>query len=76
MNKLFDLRIVIGIFFLIIGFLLMGYAFLSDGSLEENNKINQKLANAKVYKGWIIGGASLLLVGGVVFVLLKIYRPF
>jgi len=43
---------------------------------EENNKINQKLANAKVYKGWIIGGASLLLVGGVVFVLLKIYRPF
>ncbi|RED23650.1 hypothetical protein BD847_2713 [Flavobacterium cutihirudinis] len=40
MNKLYDLRIVIGIFFLIIGFLLMGYAFFLDGSLEENIKIN------------------------------------
>lgn len=40
MNKLYDLRIVIGIFFLIIGFLLMGYAFLLDDSLKENIKIN------------------------------------
>jgi ABC-type Na+ efflux pump permease subunit len=30
MNKLFDLRFVIGLFFLIIGLLLMGYVFLSD----------------------------------------------
>jgi hypothetical protein len=30
MNKLFDLRFVIGLFFLIIGLLLIGYSFFSD----------------------------------------------
>jgi prolipoprotein diacylglyceryltransferase len=29
MNKLFDLRFVIGSFFLIVGILLLGYSFLS-----------------------------------------------
>lgn len=55
MNKLFDLRIVIGIFFLIIGFLLVGYAFLSDGPLEENNKIN-------LYCGLLFSSFSLLML--------------
>ena len=55
MNKLFDLRIVIGIFFLIIGFLLMGYAFLSDDSLEENNKIN-------LYCGLLFSSFGLLML--------------
>lgn len=41
MNKLYDLRIVIGIFFLILGFLLLGYAFLIDASLEDSIKINR-----------------------------------
>ncbi|MNY63353.1 hypothetical protein D3C86_2002970 [compost metagenome] len=55
MNKLYDLRIVIGIFFLIIGFLLMGYAFLSDGSLEENNRIN-------LYCGLLFSSFGLLML--------------
>jgi uncharacterized membrane protein HdeD (DUF308 family) len=39
MNKLFDLRFVIGLFFLIIGLLLLGYAFLSD-STEYTKEVN------------------------------------
>lgn len=39
MNKLFDLRFVIGLFFLIIGLLLLGYAFLSDVA-EYKMKVN------------------------------------
>ncbi|MFV8346167.1 hypothetical protein [Flavobacterium sp. ZB4P13] len=39
MNKLFDLRFVIGLFFLIIGLLLLGYAFLSDAT-EYKMKVN------------------------------------
>lgn len=54
MNKLYDLRIVIGIFFLIIGFLLIGYAFLSD-DLEENNKIN-------LYCGLLFAAFGLLML--------------
>lgn len=39
MNKLFDLRFVIGLFFLIIGLLLIGYSFLSD-SIEYKKGVN------------------------------------
>ena len=35
MNKLFDLRFVIGSFFLVVGILLLGYSFLS--AQTENN---------------------------------------
>lgn len=55
MNKLYDLRIVIGIFFLIIGLLLIGYAFLSDDSLEENSKIN-------LYCGVLFSSFGLLML--------------
>ncbi|MFH7018448.1 hypothetical protein [Flavobacterium sp. FlaQc-47] len=40
MNKLYDLRFVIGIFFLIVGVLLIGYAFISEGLFEYKMKIN------------------------------------
>jgi len=36
MNKLFDLRFVIGIFFLIIGILLLGYGLFSSRTMEVN----------------------------------------
>ena len=39
MNKLFDLRFVIGLFFLIIGLLLIGYAFLLD-TIEYKKEVN------------------------------------
>ena len=34
MNKLFDLRFVIGIFFLVIGVLLLFYSFLSKAEIN------------------------------------------
>jgi hypothetical protein len=39
MNKLFDLRFVIGLFFLIIGLLLIGYGFFL-GSVEYEKEVN------------------------------------
>jgi hypothetical protein len=39
MNKLFDLRFVIGLFFLIIGMLLIAYSFLSDAG-EYKKEVN------------------------------------
>lgn len=55
MNKLYDLRIVIGIFFLIIGFLLIGYAFLSEDTLEGNKRIN-------LYCGFLFSSFGLLML--------------
>jgi uncharacterized membrane protein HdeD (DUF308 family) len=40
MNKLYDLRFVIGIFFLIVGVLLITYAFISEGFFEYKMKVN------------------------------------
>lgn len=40
MNKLYDLRFVIGVFFLIIGVLLIGYAFVSGSFPEYKMKVN------------------------------------
>ena len=40
MNKLFDLRFVIGVFFLIVGFLLLIYSFLSGDPTEGAHKVN------------------------------------
>jgi uncharacterized membrane protein len=39
MNKLFDLRFVIGAFFTVIGILLLGYSFIS--AAEEHISINR-----------------------------------
>lgn len=39
MNKLFDLRFVIGLFFLIIGFLLIGFGVFL-GSVEYEKEVN------------------------------------
>jgi len=39
MNKILDLRFVIGVFFTLIGLLLVGYSFM--GSLENGQSINR-----------------------------------
>ncbi len=41
MNKLFDLRFVIGSFFLLIGILLLGYSFLSADNVSSTHSINR-----------------------------------
>ena len=41
MNKLFDLRFVIGSFFLIVGILLVGYSFLSDETALNMQTVNR-----------------------------------
>ncbi len=41
MNKLFDLRFVIGSFFLIVGILLLGYSFLSADTELSMHTINR-----------------------------------
>lgn len=40
MNKLYNLSFVIGLFFLLVGLLLIGYAFLSSGFAEYKMKVN------------------------------------
>ena len=41
MNKLLDLRFVIGIFFTLIGLLLLLFSFFSAGEVEEGQRINR-----------------------------------
>ncbi len=41
MNKLFDLRFVIGSFFLIVGILLLGYSFLSTININNSQTVNR-----------------------------------
>jgi hypothetical protein len=53
MNKLFDLRFVIGLFFLIIGLLLIGYSFLSDAT-EYKKEVN-------LYCGLLFSSFGLLM---------------
>ncbi len=40
MKKLFDLRFVIGLFFSVVGFLLLMYHFFVNNNQPENHKIN------------------------------------
>jgi uncharacterized membrane protein HdeD (DUF308 family) len=54
MNKLFDLRFVIGLFFLIIGLLLIGYAFLWD-TTEYKKEVN-------LYCGLLLSSFGLLML--------------
>ena len=54
MNKLFDLRFVIGLFFLIIGLLLIGYAFLSNAT-EYKKEVN-------LYCGLLFSSFGLLML--------------
>lgn len=54
MNKLFDLRFVIGLFFLIIGLLLIGYSFLSDFT-EYKKEVN-------LYCGLLFSSFGLLML--------------
>jgi hypothetical protein len=53
MNKLLDLRFVIGLFFLIIGLLLLGYAFFSD-TTEYKKEVN-------LYCGMLLSSFALLM---------------
>lgn len=53
MNKLFDLRFVIGLFFLIIGLLLAGYSFLLD-TTEDKKEVN-------LYCGLLFSSFGLLM---------------
>ncbi|KQO20693.1 hypothetical protein ASF10_16610 [Flavobacterium sp. Leaf82] len=55
MNKLYDLRFVIGVFFLIIGVLLIGYAFVSESFSEYKMKIN-------LYCGLLFSSFGLLML--------------
>jgi hypothetical protein len=41
MNKLFDLRFVIGSFFLVVGILLLGYSFLSSQTANNFVAVNR-----------------------------------
>ena len=41
MNKLFDLRFVIGSFFLIVGILLLAYSFVSDSTVLNMQTVNR-----------------------------------
>jgi len=41
MNKLFDLRFVIGSFFTVVGILLLGYSFLSADTVLEMHTTNR-----------------------------------
>lgn len=55
MNKLFDLKFVIGIFFLILGVLLLTYALFSLGPFIAGKKIN-------FFCGLFMGVFGLLMV--------------
>ena len=41
MKKLLDLRFVIGVFFVVMSILLLGYSFLSDTSVEDARTVNR-----------------------------------
>ena len=40
MNKLFDLQFVIGLFFLVVGLLLLSYRLISSAAIISKNEIN------------------------------------
>lgn len=58
MNKFFDLRFVIGLFFLIVGLLLLGYALFSTGAAYKK-EVN------------LYGGILLASFGTIMLTLLK-----
>ena len=41
MNKLLDLRFVIGVFFVVMSILLLGYSFLSDATTADARTVNR-----------------------------------
>ena len=41
MNKLLDLRFVIGLFFLVVGVLLLGYSFVSENKARNMTEVNR-----------------------------------
>jgi hypothetical protein len=41
MNKLLDLRFVIGLFFLVVGMLLLGYSFVSENKARNMTEVNR-----------------------------------
>ncbi|MFL5788740.1 MAG: hypothetical protein ACJ748_11850 [Flavisolibacter sp.] len=41
MNKLLDLRFVIGLFFLVVGVLLLGYSFVSENKARNVTEVNR-----------------------------------
>jgi hypothetical protein len=57
MNRLFDLKYVIGIFFLIVGLLLLAYALVGTGHSPDGQRVN-------LYCGLIMAG-----FGGVMMLL-------
>jgi len=59
MNKLFDLRFVIGAFFTVIGLLLLIYAFISGGG------------DVKTVNTWC---GSIFLIFGIVMVILSLQK--
>jgi hypothetical protein len=59
MNKLFDLKFVIGIFFLVLGLLLILYALFTAGPVADGKKIN--LFCGLIMSGF--GGFMMLLPG-------------
>jgi hypothetical protein len=57
MNRLFDLKFVIGIFFLAVGVVLIGYSFIATGRTAEAGRVN-------LYCGLLMGA-----FGGVMMLL-------
>jgi len=55
MNKLFDLKFVIGVFFLILGIMLITYALFTSGAYVDAKKIN-------LICGLIMGSFGLLMI--------------
>ena len=57
MNRLFDLRFVIGTFFLIVGILLLGYSFLSTETIN-----NLKTTNLWCGSVFIVFGIFMIVI--------------
>lgn len=57
LNKLFDLRFVIGSFFLLVGILLLGYSFLSP-----NNDLNMHTINRWCGLFFIVFGILMIVL--------------
>lgn len=55
MKKLLDLRFVIGVFFVVMSILLLGYTFLSDATTDDARTVNR-------WCGAVFGVFGLLMV--------------
>ena len=43
---------------------------------KDNVKLEKKAASSGVYKHWVIGGISFVVLAGIGYILIRIYKPF